>query len=251
MPLGDFSEQAAAYAAARPTYPVELVHQLVADAAIAPGDPIVDLGAGTGIFTRLLENHGPSITALEPNADMRWQAVTGDPAAPSQVRWLNGTFEQTGLPDSSQAWAVGAQSFHWADPRRALPGIRRILRPQRLLTVLWNRRENEKNLVLAESMSIIRRHVPQFDEAYRNQDWAKILESTADFKFENRRSASHVIRMSRERYLDLWRSHNRLTTVAGPERFAEIIAEVTAQVESAGVEIDVPYICEAWSARGL
>jgi hypothetical protein len=35
----------------------------------------------------------------------------------------------------------------------------------------------------------IRRHVPEFDEAYRNRPWKQILESTGDFTFVNYRVA--------------------------------------------------------------
>ncbi len=44
-------------------------------------------------------------------------------------------------PMDPQQWAVAAQAFHWADPPRALPEIRRILQPNRYVTVLWNNRD--------------------------------------------------------------------------------------------------------------
>jgi hypothetical protein len=56
--------------------------------------------------------------------------------------------------------------------------------------------------------------------------------------------------MDAGRYLDLWRSHNRLKTLAGPERFAEIMRELTAYVASRGDQpIEVSYLCRAWTAR--
>lgn len=48
---GDFSPQAEAYARARPGYPRQIVERLLDLAGIEPGDPVVDVGAGTGIFT--------------------------------------------------------------------------------------------------------------------------------------------------------------------------------------------------------
>ncbi|WP_254512767.1 class I SAM-dependent methyltransferase [Anatilimnocola floriformis] len=244
MSLGDFSPQADAYRQARPTYPAELVEQLIADACLPSGAAVADFGAGTGIFTQLLIDRGLQVTALEPNEQMRSQNAV--PAA----CWTAGTFENSGLADGSQRWAVAAQAFHWADPPRALPELRRILAPGSLFTVVWNNRANRDSEILGWTEATIRRLIPEFDEAYRNRPWPTILASTGDFTFTTHRTATHTIRMSRARYLTLWRSHNRLTITAGPERFAQLLQEIESHLDQLGLaEVDVPYRCEAWSAR--
>jgi SAM-dependent methyltransferase len=244
MTLGDFSHQAQAYARARPSYPPALVDLLVADAGLSPGDAVADFGAGTGILTRMLVERGLTVTAVEPGQAMRERNDV------PQARWVDATFEASGLADFSQRWAVAAQAFHWADPPRALPEIRRILAPGSLFTILWNNRANRESEILAWTEEAIRRHVPGFDEAYRNLTWAQTLESTGDFSMVVERATRHTIVMPRERYLDLWRSHNRLNTIAGPERFAAFFAELTQYLERRGAEtIEVPYRCESWSAR--
>src|SRR5687767_11696018 len=129
---GDFTPQAEAYARARPGYPAELVDRLIAAAGVAAGDPVADLGAGTGLFTGLLAARGLAVVAVEPSAAMR----RGAPRLPGVV-WIDGSFEATSLPTGSQRWAVAAQAFHWADVPRALPEIHRILAPGCCLTVLW------------------------------------------------------------------------------------------------------------------
>lgn len=244
MNCGDFTQQADAYSRARPTYPAALVDLLTADAGVKVGDPVADFGAGTGIFTSLLTERGLQVSAVEPNVEMRVRA--NDPLA----HWLSGTLEASGLADSSQRWAVAAQAFHWADPPRALPEVHRILQPQSLFTVLWNNRANGENEVLTWTEAAIRRHVPGFDETYRNRPWEQILTSTGDFEFVNHRLVKHVVPMSRSRYLELWKSHNRLTITAGPERFAALLADIENDLEREQIEeIHLPYHCEAWSVR--
>ena len=199
--------------------PEALVDLLIEDANVAAGDPVADFGAGTGIFTRLLVERGFCVTAIEPNAEMRKQNDV--PAA----RWLDGTFESSGMGDASQRWVVSAQAFHWADPQRCLPRIRRVLQPGCLFTVLWNNRANRESEILSWTVDAIRRHVPDYDEAYRNRPWQTTLESTGDFTFANHRTVKHQICMSQERFLNLWRSHNRLNTLAaqnGLSRFSRI-----------------------------
>ena len=65
--IGKFSGKADDYARYRPSYPTELIEYLY---ETAQTDSAADIGAGTGIFTRLLMNKPWKVTAVEPNADM-------------------------------------------------------------------------------------------------------------------------------------------------------------------------------------
>lgn len=244
MPIGDFTDQAEAYGRARPGYPSELVDYLAREAGVGPGDPVADFGAGTGIFTRILAERGFDVTAVEPNSEMSSKAnVPG-------VRWVTGTFEDHPLADGSQAWAVAAQAFHWADPPVALPRLRRVLRPGGVFTVLWNNRARTESDVLQWTEECIRRHVPEFEEAYRDKSWEQILTSTNDFRFLSHHVVVHTVSMSTSRYLDLWRSHNRLNNIAGPARFAAFLADLNHHLVDHGIdEITVPYHCQTWSVQ--
>jgi ubiquinone/menaquinone biosynthesis C-methylase UbiE len=244
MSLGDFSQQAETYGQSRPNYPPALVNSLLQDAGVHPGDPAADVGAGTGIFTRLLAERGLRVVAVEPNDEMRRQA-----GELPRVTWVQGTFEDTTLPDASQRWAVAAQAFHWADPPQALPEMRRILQPRCGFTVLWNNRLNEDSPVLKWTHAAIHRHIPEFDELYRDRKWEETLLSTGHFTRVVAREEHHVVAMSRERFLALWKSHNRLNNIAGPERFQAFHRELSAYLAANDVKtVDVPYLCKAWTA---
>lgn len=118
-----FSDRATAYASNRPGYPEEAVDAIFAGL----GDPrtltIADIGAGTGISSRLFADRGASVIAVEPNAKMR------EAAAPHErVRWQDGTAEATGLFGDSVDIAVACQAFHWFANDAAMAEFHRISR---------------------------------------------------------------------------------------------------------------------------
>lgn len=244
--FGDFSKQADAYQRSRPDYPAEMVDQLLSDARVTAGDVVADIGAGTGIFTRLLVERGLQVTAVEPNKGMQQHADT----LSKDARWVTGSFEDTTLADASQRWVVAAQAFHWADSQRSLPEIRRILAAEGAFTVVWNNRSTVDSSVLKWVRDAISRSVPEFDHNYRNQDWTATLLSTGDFYSVVHRSMRHNYAMSAAQFVDLWRSQNRLNTLAGNQRMNALLTEITQYLQRLDIsEIIVPYVCEAWTIR--
>lgn len=241
---GDFTQQARYYAEARPGYPDALIESLLAQAEVRPGERVADIGAGTGISSRLLARHGLRVIAVEPNAAMRDHALQTD-----GVSWQHGSFEATGLEHGSVDWAVGAQAFHWADVERALPEMRRILRPGCPFTVFWNDRDTESSALLTETLRRIREIVPGYEERYRERDWTAELTATGDFDTVETLQLRHVVPMSQRRFMDLWRSHNRLNATAGRERFPQVLAALEDMLAHEPAELEVPCICRAWTAR--
>ncbi|MEO6835686.1 MAG: class I SAM-dependent methyltransferase [Candidatus Tumulicola sp.] len=118
-----FGNRARAYAAYRPSYPPEAVDAVLAGL----GDPcaleIADVGAGTGISSRLFAERGARVIAVEPNAAMREAA-----AAHPRVAWRDGTAEHTGLAGGSVDAVVVCQAFHWFATPLAMSEFARIAR---------------------------------------------------------------------------------------------------------------------------
>ncbi len=128
-----FGRAVEAYDAARPAYPTAAAEWLV------PSDArdVLELGAGTGKFTRSLVERGLTVVAVDPDVAMLHRLSTNLPT----VRALPGTAEAIPLPDDSVDAVVLAQAWHWVDPVRALPEIARVLRPGGTLGLVWNVRD--------------------------------------------------------------------------------------------------------------
>ncbi|PLZ02586.1 SAM-dependent methyltransferase [Burkholderia sp. WAC0059] len=125
------------YVRGRPDYPPEIDGWLRDTLGLRAGQTVVDLGAGTGKFTRRLLDTGARAIAVEPVAAMRERLRGTLP----EVEALEGTAQTMPLPDASVDVVVCAQSFHWFANAEALAGIRRVLKPGGRLGLVWNLRD--------------------------------------------------------------------------------------------------------------
>jgi SAM-dependent methyltransferase len=155
-PRRRFEDGADGYARYRPGYPGALVDWVVAEATVGAGDPVADVGCGTGILTRMLCVCGLRVVGIDPSAHMLAQArVAGGPA-----EYRTGEAAATGLPDDSVALVTVAQAFHWFDLDAALAEFHRILRPGGSVAAIWNIRGDGP--FMSEYDALLRRSSSQY-----------------------------------------------------------------------------------------
>lgn len=154
-----FTQRARDYAAHRPSYPAALEEWL---RSLGPGDA-VDLGCGTGIFSRLLASAGWRVTGVEPNAAMASLAQEDFSPVP-------GTAESTGLPEACADLVTAAQAFHWFDPVASRREMERLLRPGGKILLVWNTRETGNSWGEAYE-DLLRRHWPPGEPVSHHRDW--------------------------------------------------------------------------------
>lgn len=140
-----FSTEARTYAHGRPDYPGALKTWLRETLAITPGSTVIDLGAGTGKFTRLLKSLEINLVAVEPVEAMRAELAKNLP----DVKIVEGTAESIPLEAGSAKALVCAQAFHWFATEAALTEIHRLLQPNGRLGLIWNVRDESVDWVAA------------------------------------------------------------------------------------------------------
>ena len=130
-----FDGKAEAYARHRLDYSPVAVEAITAIAGLGMASVIADLGAGTGMLTRHFVERVGCAFAIEPNNDMRALALAslGQHAS---VRMMEGTAQETGLPDHSVDAVLAGRAIQWFDPAPAQAEMRRILRPGGWLVVV-------------------------------------------------------------------------------------------------------------------
>ena len=148
-----FSRKSDDYALYRPSYPEEAVQFLRSECS---GSHVVDIGAGTGIFTKVLLKYFDSVAAVEPNGDMREKFKAFLPDIPC----LAGSGEETTLPDASVDLITVAQAFHWLDEEKFKQEAIRILRPGGKVAIVWN--TTLKNDFTVERDNICKKYSPRF-----------------------------------------------------------------------------------------
>jgi SAM-dependent methyltransferase len=166
------------YDRGRPEYPLDAVEHLLRELNVRPGSTVVELGAGTGKFTRLLAASVPSgtrVIAVEPVEGMRKKFSALLPS----LELLAGSAESIPLASEAATAVVAAQAFHWFQGPAALQEIDRVLQPGGKLGLIWNARDESVDWVaqLEELTHIHEKGAPR----YRTGAWQKAFERTELF----------------------------------------------------------------------
>ncbi len=197
-----FQTASEVYDRARPEYPLDAVEHLLQELSLGPASTVVELGAGTGKFTRMLAALLPAtaqVIAVEPVEGMRKKFSSLLPA----LHLLAGSAESIPLASDAVDAVVSSQAFHWFDGPVALQEIYRVLRPGGKLGLIWNARDESVDWVakLEELTHVYEKGAPR----YRTGDWRRAFERT-------------------ELFTPLRASHFRYTQVGGREMVVDRIA---------------------------
>lgn len=149
-PLSRFSDRVADYVKYRPSYPDAAIDIILEGLENSTQLIVADIGAGTGISSRLLAERGISVIGIEPNAAMREAAESHQ-----LVEFREGTAEVTNLPNASVDLVTCFQAFHWFNPEPSLLEFSRILKPSGRLVLVWNNRDKNDKFT-AEYSSLVR-----------------------------------------------------------------------------------------------
>ncbi len=250
---GDFTGLAGYYSQNRPGYSNSVLNALIGLVGKETRYiDFVDVGAGTGIWTRLVQSKGVrTAIAVEPNNDMRIAGMEASKSLP--LVWRNGMADSTGLQDSCADWVTMASSFHWVDFDAATKEIYRILRDDGLFTALWNPRLIETNPILVEIEKFLYLLEPNLKRisSGRSGITETLTERLADSPYfedvifiEGR----HEVKMTLDRYMGVWKSVNDLPVQLGIDKFNKFLQFVEQQLSGSG-SICTTYLTRSWSAR--
>jgi SAM-dependent methyltransferase len=253
MKHGDFTGLAADYARYRADYAPQVVTAILGYVGRAASlIDAADIGAGTGIWTRMLAARGlHSIVAVEPNDDMRGQGIEGSHA--TSIVWRTGSAEDTGLPVGSADLVSMASALHWANFDKACTEFHRILRPGGIFAALWNPRLLEANPLLVEIEAEITRLKPDLRRVSSGRSGiterlTDMLNAKPQFTGVLYLEGRHSVRQTPEEYIGTWRSANDVQVQLGPELFRKFLDYAEDRIANLAA-IETTYMTRAWAAR--
>lgn len=141
-----FTGLANTYAQYRPSYPSALLSYLYTEAGFSSHSTVADIGAGTGIFSKLLLQKGSAVFCVEPNPDM-FAKLQASVAGFANATPVAAGAEHTTLPPASVNFVTAAQAFHWFNPQAFRAECQRILKPGGAVALIWNRRDETSEVV--------------------------------------------------------------------------------------------------------
>jgi SAM-dependent methyltransferase len=94
---------------------------------------VLEIGAGTGILTRLLAERVDHLIAVEPDDRMRAVLAQAD----GRIEVLAGQAEEIPAGASSVDVVIAQSAWHWVDESRAIPEVARVLCPGGRLSLVW------------------------------------------------------------------------------------------------------------------
>ncbi|MZD04751.1 methyltransferase domain-containing protein [Streptomyces sp. SID5785] len=213
-----FDTVASQYATARPGYPPALFDAVEEIGGRALGGlRTVDVGAGTGIATRLLRERGADVLAVEPGPGMAAELRRALPGVPL----VRGIGDALPLADGSADLVTYAQSWHWTDPARSVPEALRVLRSGGALALWWNVPDPDVEWTAAQE-DRLRERLPGYHRHGISAEAPQILAGLG------LRPVHRRLHWTRRIPVDLHLTHlasRSYFAVLGPERSAPVLAD--------------------------
>ena len=230
-----FGAGADAYERGRPSYPAAAVELLAAELGIGPGTVVVDLGAGTGKWSRLLVARGARVVAVEPVPAMREALAAAVPG----IEVLDAPAEAVPLPSGSADVVTAAQAFHWFDPGPALAEVARLVRPGGGVGLVWNERDGTVAWVaqLNRVMRGPRSGVPAYEE---HVDWAGLVAADGHFTALRHRVVPNEQELDEPTLMDRVASVSYVAALPDDRR-AAVLGEVRELVRGFPSRFTLPY----------
>ena len=258
-----FGEVAELYELARPSYPAELVDDVIAFAFAGHGTAgrALEVGAGTGKATVMFAERAVAVRALEPSPAMA--AI----ARRNCARYPHVAIEETDLEHcTGELGAFGlvfsAQAWHWVTPELKYVRARQALRAGGALAAFWNRPVWERSPLRADLSAVYLEFAPDLGPdpgpadpalntpADRWEDWAGEIEAAAGFGRPEVRRYEWTCDYTAAEYVALLSTHSDHIVLPDGRR-AELMGAVTDVIDAHGGTLRMNYATKLCLARAL
>jgi SAM-dependent methyltransferase len=237
--VAGFDRVGDAYERGRPSYPTAAIDLMVRELGLGPGSRVIELGAGTGKFTRALGPCGAAIVPIEPSRGMRTVLHRLEPDRPV----LAAKAEQLPLRAGTADAVVAAQAFHWFASAETVAEILRVLRPGGGIGLIWNVRD-ESLPWTAKLGAMINAHEVGTPN-YKHVEWQRVFDGHPELTQIRHQRFEFSQPLDPETLVDRVLSVSFIALLPEPERetLATEVRELlaTAPATRGRAVVDLPY----------
>lgn len=227
-----FDGVAERYDATRQSYPAEIADAIIANAAIGPGAAVLEIGCGTGQFTRQLTGRAFNLTAIDIGAAMVRAAKRN--VTDTTIKFHVCSFEDFADPGPFDL-IVSATAFHWIDPDVGLAKAARLLRPGGWLALL-STQERYPEPLHGRLHDLWIRHSRQSGEPPGQPGWLTALRETSLFGETVEESHTRELRLPAETIIGVERTRATFLSYTEQDQ-ADFTADLTALVADSHIDL--------------
>jgi ubiquinone/menaquinone biosynthesis C-methylase UbiE len=180
-----FSNRVENYIKYRPGYPAEVLDLFRTEMGLRESSVIADIGSGTGISSRLFLENGNVVYGVEPNEGMRAAAERTLGNFPN-FKSVDGTAENTTLPNASVDFVLAAQAFHWFENDATRKEFERVLRSGGHIVLIWNERQLDTTPFLREYEQLLLAFATDYEKVRHENVTKEKIELLFQRKFSER-----------------------------------------------------------------
>lgn len=240
-PIQRFTGKATAYSTARPTYPQQCLYQIVRYTGLKPDAKVFDTGAGTGLFTQLLLNYFDHVTLVEPNDDMRFNAINNLPS--ERINSISATAENFEATPHSVDLITAAQAFHWFDRDAVKAHWRTVLKSTGYVALVWN--ERTESTSFAQEFTAFLHRLANFDPNNKPPTESSDEEILRFFSKATIETAPHSTPLTEQELINLAVSRSYFPAPSHSE-FEQLKQEVRTIFDRHAADkiVQLPYLCK-------
>ena len=241
-----FGAAAERYDRSRPSYPDELIEEILGPGPDGQDGPdgldVLDVGCGTGIAARLMAARGARVLGIE--IDERMAELARRRGTPVEV----GRFEDWDPAGRTFDRVTAGQAWHWVDPVAGAAKAAAVLRPGGRLCLFWNMGRPPEPVV-SRLNEVYSRLAPGTESysvllGYSSKDGYQAVRQA----IRDRPDLTDAVEMrfawsrpyTRDQWLDQLPTHSDHATME-PERLAKLLVAVGEVIDGVGGSFEMGY----------
>ncbi len=240
--LGNFDKLAKAYRKSRPSYSSDITNFF--KILFKKKTNCLDIGSGTGIFTKELAKFSKKVVGVELSKSMIKNAHKI-----KNVKYINNSGEKIRLKEKFDLISA-ASCFHWLDNKKISKTINIHLKNKGFFFITYNSRDISENKFL----KIVENKIISFNNNFKKRvssgssnfvklkidKFSKISKLKGPFEFK----FVHYEYFSKKRYITAWESSNEFRNKMGKKNFNKFIQWLNKEFPKE--QIKAKYVNNCW-----